>query len=160
MFLIDPEVAIAEVDNLVQELIDSGYRLQDDGLLTSDDPTLPETDIDEMTGIASRRYLNEQSARLLHECEAGDAPCAAIFCDIDRFKQFNDEHGHNVGDEVLRDVAQTIQACVIGRGGVVGRYGGEEIVVTMRNMHESEAAALRERIRGAVAKRRVRNLAR
>jgi diguanylate cyclase (GGDEF)-like protein len=63
------------------------------------------------------------------------------------------------GDEVLRDVAQTIQACIAGRGGVVGRYGGEEIVVTMRNMDESEAAALGERIRGAVGQRRVRNLA-
>jgi hypothetical protein len=53
MFLIDPEVAIAEVDNLVGELINGGYRLEDDGRLTSADPTPAETDIDEVTGIVA-----------------------------------------------------------------------------------------------------------
>src|SRR5262249_55048737 len=138
MFSIDAEIAYGEVDHLVTELIRGGYVLEDDGQLTSDDTLPEEADIDAVTGIPFGRDLNKQSAHRLMECAARNVPCAAVFCDIDRFRQFKEEHGHDVADEVLRDVAQAIQSSIIGRGGVVGRYGGEEIVVTIRNMDESE----------------------
>ncbi len=103
--------------------------------------------LDAVTGLGTREFLEEMSRRLVTRCRTEIVPCGVLFIDVDNFKQFNDEHGHDVGDRVLRGVAEVARRALKLRGGVIGRYGGEEIVATIPNMTEEEAAVLGERIR-------------
>lgn len=75
---------------------------------------------DELTGLPSRRALNERVKML------GNRFSIAML-DVDHFKQFNDTHGHDVGDEVLRLVASRLRN--VGGGGIAYRYGGEEFCI-------------------------------
>ena len=74
---------------------------------------------------------------------------SVLFIDLDHFKSINDDHGHSVGDEVLRKVAQTIQATV-RRSDIVGRVGGEEFSVFLPNTSMTGAENLAETLRGAI----------
>ncbi|WP_299573726.1 diguanylate cyclase [uncultured Williamsia sp.] len=82
-----------------------------------------ETDTDPLTGLWNRRGFDYHAARLV-ETTSADAPISVLLVDIDRYKKFNDTHGHHRGDLALREVA-----AVLGRFGdssVVGRLGGDE----------------------------------
>ena len=98
---------------------------------------------DALTGLANRRALFDLIDR---EAVAG----AVLFCDLDRFKAVNDEHGHHVGDEVLRVVADRLRGCV-RTGDLVARAGGDEFVVIARDATEAEVDALADRIDAVVA---------
>jgi diguanylate cyclase (GGDEF)-like protein len=84
---------------------------------------------DELTGVANRRHLLELAAHRLDPGRqpAGAHPATLMMIDIDHFKRINDTHGHQVGDQVLRAVAERIGAA-LPAGGLLGRYGGEEFV--------------------------------
>jgi len=75
---------------------------------------------DELTGLPARRALTEALARL-------GGTYAVAMVDVDHFKRFNDEHGHDVGDQILRMVG--VRLADIGGGGRAFRYGGEEFAV-------------------------------
>ncbi|MCB1842001.1 MAG: GGDEF domain-containing protein [Halioglobus sp.] len=96
---------------------------------------------DELTGIPGRRALNERMKLL------GRRYCIAML-DVDHFKRFNDTHGHDVGDEVLRLVASRLSR--VGGGGTAYRYGGEEfcVVFPRRSIEEcvGPVNAVREEI--------------
>ncbi len=72
-----------------------------------------------------------------------------LITDIDRFKQVNDTHGHDAGDEVLREFAARIRSTVRGAD-LACRYGGEEFVVVMPDTPPEVAATAAERLRAAV----------
>ena len=74
------------------------------------------------------------------------------FCDIDHFKQFNDRHGHETGDRVLRYVAAALARAFDGRG-IVGRFGGEEFVVALPDMTLADARAFIDAVRHKLAER-------
>jgi two-component system, cell cycle response regulator len=97
---------------------------------------------DALTGLRNRRHLEEQLQRL---AETGD-PLSVLLCDIDRFKQVNDTHGHAAGDQVLREVATRLHE-VARPGDVPGRWGGEEFLVLLPGTGPAEAAAMGERTR-------------
>jgi diguanylate cyclase (GGDEF)-like protein len=103
---------------------------------------------DVMTGIGNRRYLIENARTLLKQARAANTPLALAILDIDHFKHINDDHGHDVGDEVLVYFAQTL-AKSLGRF-FVARTGGEEFCVVMPGLTAEQAAqilnALREQI--------------
>src|SRR5918995_5236940 len=100
---------------------------------------------DLLTGIANRGALFDAlRARL------ADGPeCALLFCDLDQFKIVNDRHGHAVGDALLRDVAGRM-AEQAGPGGLVARFGRDEVVLLCSGRSEQELAALARRVREAV----------
>ena len=75
---------------------------------------------------------------------------AVLFCDIDRFKQLNDQHGHLMGDDVLRRVSRIMSASV-RRGDVAARYGGDEFGVLLHGADMETALEVAERIRERVA---------
>jgi len=72
--------------------------------------------------------------------------------DVDHFKRINDEHGHLVGDAVLRDVGRLLGDRLRGSD-LVGRYGGEEFVVVMRRATKVQAAGVLDQLRDRVAAR-------
>lgn len=105
--------------------------------------------LDALTGLRSRRALDE----VLGSVHGGPDPtvsqCAVAFLDIDHFGQYNHHHGDDKGDLALRQVAQVIQS-VARRGDLVYRKGGEEIVVVLPGASHPEARLAAERMRAAV----------
>ncbi|BDU72733.1 diguanylate cyclase [Mesoterricola silvestris] len=104
---------------------------------------------DGLTGVFNRRFLDEVLPKTLDQCQRNDLPFSLLMMDIDHFKAFNDEFGHEGGDQVLRLFAQCLQAKVRG-GDVVARYGGEEFAVLLPHAGEAFALTLAERLRRAV----------
>ena len=96
---------------------------------------------DELTGLPARRALNEALARL-----RGTYTVAMV--DIDHFKRFNDEHGHDVGDQILRMVGARLAG--VGGGGRVFRYGGEEFAVLFAGKEVWEAREYLEALRQTI----------
>jgi diguanylate cyclase (GGDEF)-like protein len=98
---------------------------------------------DELTGLPSRRALNELLAEL------GERYAVAMV-DIDHFKKFNDTFGHPAGDQLLRKVATTLSE--VSGGGRPFRYGGEEFAVVFTGLSADEATPHLENLREAIAK--------
>ncbi len=106
---------------------------------------------DQLTGLANRRRFD---AALFHEWRRGarDAtPVGLLMVDVDFFKRYNDEYGHQAGDECLKWIARAIQSAVRRPGDTVARYGGEEFTVVLPNTDSDGAAHLGEEVRAAVA---------
>lgn len=107
-------------------------------------------DMDAVTGIPQRKHLDSDLPVVLRTLLPAGQPVSVIMVDIDNFKLFNDKHGHEVGDRVLRHVAGIIRSAVIYRGEAY-RYGGEEITVILLNSTSSEGMATAERLCAAVS---------
>ena len=104
---------------------------------------------DALTGLANRRAFDDELKRRMHEWDRRRTPVALVLLDIDFFKEFNDAHGHQIGDEILRQVATTLrsQAREID---LPCRYGGEEFAVILPATDTSGACIAAERIRNAI----------
>jgi diguanylate cyclase (GGDEF)-like protein len=112
--------------------------------------------IDPLTMLPNRRQLDEVLASELAEAErTGTSICCAMI-DVDHFKRFNDEHGHDAGDAVLRAVGQTLKEAVRDTN-LVFRYGGEEFLMLLPGMGEPPAAERAEEIRSRIAALRVQH---
>ncbi|NEW94433.1 diguanylate cyclase [Rhodopseudomonas sp. BR0M22] len=104
---------------------------------------------DPLTEVGNRKFFETSMARLI---AAGGGPLSLLIVDLDNFKQFNDRHGHVVGDDVLRLAAATIkQSC--RRDDVVCRYGGDEFAIILPGTALNDALAVGEKIRAAIAAR-------
>ncbi|MET2869182.1 MULTISPECIES: diguanylate cyclase [Exiguobacterium] len=101
---------------------------------------------DALTGIANRRLLNEAMANLTVEAEE----YALILVDIDHFKRVNDTYGHDVGDDVLRELGMLLVNESNERH-LVGRFGGEEFLIVMPHANREEVSQLAESIREKVS---------
>ncbi len=88
---------------------------------------------DGLTGLYNRRYLDETLERELARARRDRAPLSLIMLDLDHFKQLNDTHGHQAGDEMLKALASLLTTNVRAED-VVCRYGGEEFVVLLPAM--------------------------
>jgi diguanylate cyclase (GGDEF)-like protein/PAS domain S-box-containing protein len=95
---------------------------------------------DELTGLANRSLFIEQLGRAVGRSQRKSAPLAALFIDLDRFKSVNDTLGHDVGDELLRQVATRLQDN-LRVGDFTGRWGGDEFVVCLEDFGEAGNAA-------------------
>jgi diguanylate cyclase (GGDEF)-like protein len=104
---------------------------------------------DALTGLPNRRYFDEFCGLVARRRRRGDA-IGVLMIDIDRFKALNDAHGHAIGDEVLRAVAQAVAGAVRDED-VPARYGGEEFAVLLRSPTPAVAVEVAERVRAAVA---------
>lgn len=102
---------------------------------------------DPLTGLLNRRSLDENLAELIQAGDDGSASLMMI--DIDHFKRFNDQFGHDAGDFVMGQVA-AIMTSIAGPGGVVHRYGGEEFAIILRKQDTTAALHTAEAIRHAI----------
>ena len=105
--------------------------------------------IDQLTGLYNRRFLEEIADKLSAQVRRRGSLLGVLMVDIDYFKQVNDEYGHDVGDRVLKEIAQTIRNSVREADYVI-RFGGEEILVLLLDVQEGKAKEVAEKIRRAV----------
>lgn len=104
---------------------------------------------DQLTGLVNRRCLRELLADHQLEARRTGEQLAVIYCDIDGFKHVNDRLGHRSGDEVLVEVARRFRE-VLRDCDVVGRYGGDEFVVLLRDADEVAATRVVARLASAL----------
>jgi diguanylate cyclase (GGDEF)-like protein len=97
---------------------------------------------DGLTGVANRRALETGLQREWRRCLDQRTPIALLMIDVDRFKQYNDEHGHVAGDAVLKDVADRLAIGVEPQRELLARYGGEEFCLLLPGV-ALDAAQLR-----------------
>lgn len=110
---------------------------------------------DALTGIANRKYFDiHLRTSVLHAMENG-SPLSLVLVDIDHFKTFNDNYGHQTGDDVLRLVAHTLASNIKGRD-TAARYGGEEFGIILPDTVLETARTLAEKIRVGIAGKRFR----
>ncbi|MFO0713457.1 MAG: diguanylate cyclase [Sandaracinus sp.] len=110
--------------------------------------------LDDLTGLYNVRYLQQRFAEEWKRAERHREPLAIAMLDVDHFKLVNDQHGHDVGDAVLREVSTRLKGSVRDTD-VVARYGGEEFVVLLPSTQLAGALVVAERIRKAIGSRRV-----
>jgi len=110
--------------------------------------------VDGLTGLANRRAaadaLHVEAAR----AERLETPLSVVLADLDGFKDVNDEHGHAVGDAVLRAFAEVLRD-TLRESDLAGRWGGEEFLLLLPGADEEGAAQLAERVRIGLAARRI-----
>jgi diguanylate cyclase len=103
-------------------------------------------EIDKLTELYNRRAFDDH-INALKKCDK----YSIIFMDIDNFRDFNNKFGHQTGDIVLKDVSNIIKSVVNSKGNVY-RYGGEEIVILLKECNKNEAEEIAENIKWAINK--------
>lgn len=143
-----------QIKKFRQEIIKRDLEIKKLALLVVRDP---------LTGLFNRRGFLEGAGRILEDIKFIQKNVGArrhffvdslsiILFDIDHFKKFNDEYGHKLGDQILQYVSNIIDAKVRNFD-IVGRWGGEELVVAMIGSHKKDAFVKAEEIRKAVRSR-------
>ncbi|CAA7626015.1 putative diguanylate cyclase (GGDEF) domain [Magnetospirillum sp. LM-5] len=153
--ILDETKSMIEVNRQLEERLESSSgeiaRLREDL-----DQLKREATTDALTGLANRKLFDVALREAALEGEEDRSFLCLLMIDIDFFKQFNDSHGHMLGDQVLKLVARTIQDSVKGKD-TAARYGGEEFAVILPGTRLIEAIAVADTIRRNVASRKVLN---
>lgn len=101
--------------------------------------------LDPLTSIGNRRHLESRLKISIMEYQENKFPFGLLFCDIDHFKIINDTFGHNLGDNALRMVAQTLRGN-IRETDTMGRWGGEEFLVILQNIDVASLFKIGEKL--------------
>lgn len=141
---IDRNEMLARVRTQVQR---KRYNVQ---LRDSVQQTIEMAVTDGLTGLNNRRYLDTHLSEMMTKAKSRDKPLSIVMCDIDHFKKVNDTHGHDVGDEVIREFARRIKKNIRNID-LACRYGGEEFVIVMPDTDMALARVVAERIRNEVS---------
>ena len=128
------------------ELLCQRVRLSDRLIINSEQ----NANIDKLTGSFNRRWLEHIYGRESARCALGGQPLSLLMLDVDRFKAYNDRHGHLAGDHALCLVVNTLGKLLRPADSLV-RYGGEEFVVLLPEMTFGDAQNAAERLRHSLA---------
>src|ERR1700686_2020495 len=101
---------------------------------------------DPLTGLYSRRYMQEFLERELHSARRKNRPVAVMMLDLDHFKRYNDNFGHSAGNHALAAIGETLMRCVRAED-IACRYGGEEFALILPECSLQQAAVRAEEIR-------------
>ncbi len=118
-------------------------------LLAMSDQLYIQATYDQLTGLLQRSAALEQLNLLVQRAQGQQQPLSLLLLDLDHFKQINDQHGHTVGDQALRLIAEQIQQTV-RTSDPTARWGGEEMLVLLPGANSSAAIATAQRIRRAI----------
>jgi len=110
---------------------------------------------DDLTGLRNRRAFFELGNQLLKQSRRNGSPLAIIMFDLDHFKQINDNHGHEAGDEVLRHIGQILEGNV-READIAARIGGEEFAILLADADTVQASEMAERLLGLMQETPVR----
>jgi diguanylate cyclase (GGDEF)-like protein len=151
-FLVKPVAPLELVARAQRHL---ALRRRFDGLARELDRLRELSSTDGLTQVANHRAFQERLKEEFRRAQRYDDPLALILMDVDHFKLVNDSHGHQVGDEVLKAMAQAVRDAV-RETDLVARYGGEEFAVLLPKTHLAGALTVAERICADVRGARVR----
>ena len=104
---------------------------------------------DALTSLNNRRFFDQRILEEIERARRNGQSLSCLFIDIDYFKKFNDVHGHQTGDEVLREVAKQLDSHM-RRSDVLARFGGEEFAILLCNTDKPAAEETAERLRAAI----------
>jgi len=113
--------------------------------------------IDPLTGIFNKRALNKILSREISFALRHKLPLSVVLFDLDHFKVINDKHGHEVGDRVLKKVANKVRKLIRAED-IFGRYGGEEFIILLPNTKIDDALKASERIRKEIARIKIKGI--
>ncbi len=105
---------------------------------------------DSLTGIFNRSVFDRTIRAEWDRCKRHHSPLSLIMVDIDIFKAYNDNYGHQAGDDCIRWVAQSLRACVKRSSDIVARYGGDEFAVILPHVNRDTAVQFADQIRKKV----------
>ncbi|HLA81318.1 MAG TPA: GGDEF domain-containing protein, partial [Thermoleophilia bacterium] len=145
-------VLVLEKESSLEQISSDAQRVEEER-----DALQERVFVDELTGLFNHRYFREQIRFEYARARRYGRTLSLIFVDLDFFKRVNDAHGHVVGDSVLRQVADLVQAQLrasdipvrVGCEPVPVRYGGEELVIILPETDLLGAHIIAERIRAA-----------
>lgn len=121
-----------------------------DALLDEQAALYKKANLDSLTGINNRHYLDEYGEKLVKSVMTKNEEIAMMLLDIDQFKEINDMEGHAAGDTILKTVASILKNN--GQSGdIIARYGGDEFIVIIKDLNQQEALKRAETIRQQVA---------
>ena len=158
-FVRDFELQIVRPDGMLLTVLDTVYAVQDPdaeeavyhGILVDitqrkrmEEELRQQSMRDPLTGCYNRRYLAELDETL----SASDSPWGCLFIDIDHFKQYNDQFGHQIGDNTLIRMSRFLMRQVRAEEPVV-RMGGDEFVIVMRGASEAQTMMVAQRMQAA-----------
>jgi len=145
---------VSENQSLEKKLEKSSSKMQE--LKTEMETVREEAYTDSLTGIPNRKKFELESVRLVSEAHENNEDLSIIFMDIDHFKSFNDAYGHQIGDQVLRLVARSLQEGLKGQD-VACRYGGEEFIILLPKTSAEGAAKIANILRETIKSKEIRN---
>ena len=105
--------------------------------------------VDPLTGLYNRRFLQEHTAQLISGALRRKTQIGLLVCDLDYFKQVNDAHGHDAGDQVLRETSIVMKKTVRDSD-IVIRFGGEEFLILLMDVQAGDALIVAEKIRKSI----------
>ena len=146
------EIDGAERQRLIIVRDVSARKLAEDQLLEAHARLEVLSSQDSLTGLANRRIFDKTLETEYRRAERAEQSIAVIMIDVDRFKLFNDRHGHPAGDECLRRIANAIAVSIRRPGDLAARYGGEEFAVVLPGADEIGAMTVAANIQNAVRK--------
>ncbi len=146
---------MAEINSLLEERLQLSIR-EIELLREHLDLLEREAGLDALTGIANRKSFDIVLREAIALASREEQPLSLLMIDIDHFKAFNDTHGHQLGDNVLKLVARYMKECVKGRD-TVARYGGEEFAVVLPHTRLDAAAKAADVIRRHVSMKKIVN---
>ncbi len=150
-FCVEP-IRLDELDARMRVLLRT--RTREHRIKTASDRFRLIAYLDSLTELGNRRALETELGHAWARAVRSERPLALLVADIDKFKSFNDRHGHPSGDAILRGVARALEGAV-REGDRVFRMGGDEFVVLAPDSSQEGALVIGERIREAVSLARV-----
>lgn len=155
------QVVIADTDKIKEQSQKLESKLEEstgkiDGLQSNLENARLESRTDALTNIGNRKFFDEKIAEYMANFENNGDDLCLVLCDIDFFKKFNDNYGHQIGDQVLKVVAHVIKK-ELGIQGAAARYGGEEFAILLPKTKLDAGMVLADKIRTVISQRIIKN---